>query len=104
MSITWANPRSQFLSCSNRLLLAAFISVLQAHYDWQGCISFAFKSGIQWHGFFTHKKEPYFWSVRTISVRNIAEVDIAKQVIEVVSRYLSKKIHIIKMFLSLLEL
>ena len=32
----------------------------------------------------------YFWSERTISVRNIAEVEIAKQVIEVVSRYLSK--------------
>ena len=43
--------------------------------------------GIQWHGFFTHKKT-YFWSVRTISVRNIAEVDIARHTREVVSRFL----------------
>ena len=63
------------------------MSVLQSHYDWQGCISFAFKSGIQGHGFFTHKKT-YFWSVRTISVRKIAEVDIARHTREVVSRFL----------------
>ena len=37
-------------------------------------------------------------------MRNIAENEIARQMVEVVSRYLSKKIHIIKMFLSLLEL
>ena len=30
-------------------------------------------------------------------MRNIAEVDIAKQVIEVVSRYLTEKVHIIRM-------
>ena len=43
--------------------------------------------GIQWHGFFTHKNT-YFWSVRTISVRKIAEVDIARHTREVVSRFL----------------
>ena len=47
-----------------------------------------FKSGIQGPDFFTHKKKPYFWSVRTISVRKIAEVDIARHTREVVSRFL----------------
>ena len=37
---------------------------------------------------FHTQKKPYFWSVRTISVRNIAEVDIARHTREVVSRFL----------------
>ena len=37
---------------------------------------------------FSHRKKPYFWSVRTISVRKIAEVDIARHTREVVSRFL----------------
>ena len=54
-----------------------------------GKAAFHLLSKVVSHGMpFSHTKETYFWSVRTISVRKIAEVDIARHTREVVSRFL----------------
>ena len=47
-------------------------------------------NGMAWYpmAWLFHTQKTYFWSVRTISVRNIAEVDIARHTREVVSRFL----------------